>query len=105
MRKNYVFLRVKPNKEKKMTAVQLNAMNTELWQSIGSIADNEALMRRLTKYAKKLAKENEDATLMSEEEFYAKIERAEQQAARGEGMELLPGEDLTTFLNRNGYGV
>ncbi len=105
MRKNYVFLRVKPNKEKKMTAVQLNAMNTELWQSIGSIADNEALMRRLTKYAKKLAKEKGDAALMSEEEFYAKIERAEQQAARGEGMELLPGEDLTTFLNRNGYGV
>ena len=105
MRKNYVFLRVKPNKEKKMTAVQLNAMNTELWQSIGSIADNEALMMRLTKYAKKLAKEKEDATLMSEEEFFAKIERAEQQAARGEGMELLPGEDLTTFLNRNGYGV
>lgn len=105
MRKNYVFLRVKPNKEKKMTAVQLNAMNTELWQSIGSIADNEALMMRLTKYAKKLAKEKGDAALMSEEEFYAKIERAEQQAARGEGMELLPGEDLTTFLNRNGYGV
>lgn len=80
-------------------------MNTELWQSIGSIADNEALMRRLTKYAKKLAKEKEGATLMSEEEFFAKIERAEQQSARGEGMELLPGEDLTTFLNRNGYGV
>lgn len=88
-----------------MTAVQLNAMNTELWQSIGSIADNEVLMRRLTQYAKRLAKEKRDATLMSEEEFFAKIERAEQQAARGEGMEWMPGENLTTFLNRNGYEV
>ena len=88
-----------------MTAVQLNAMNTELWQSIGSIADNEVLMRRLTRYARGLAKEKRDAALMSEEEFFAKIERAEQQAARGEGMEWMPGENLTTFLNRNGYEV
>jgi hypothetical protein len=88
-----------------MTAVQLNAMNTELWQSIGSIADNEVLMRRLTQYAKRLAKEKRNATLMSEEEFFAKIERAEQQAARGEGMEWMPGENLTTFLNRNGYEI
>lgn len=49
-----------------MTAIQLNAMNTELWQSIGAIADSEALMRRLTRYAKKLAKEREeDPTLMA----------------------------------------
>lgn len=80
-------------------------MNIELWQSIGAIADNEALMKRLTLYAKKLAKEKRDAMLMSEDEFFAKVERAEQQAARGEGMEWLPGEDLATFLNRNGYGI
>ena len=90
---------------RKMTAVQLNTMNTELWQSIGAIADCEPLMRRLTRYAKKLAKEKRDEALMSEEEYFAKIERAEQQAARGEGMELLPGEDLTTFLKRNGYEI
>ena len=48
-----------------MTAVQLNAMNTELWQSIGAIADSEQLMKRLTRYAKKLVKEKEDPTLMT----------------------------------------
>jgi hypothetical protein len=31
-----------------MTAVQLNAMNTELWQGIEAIADSEPLMKRLT---------------------------------------------------------
>lgn len=42
---------------------------------------------------------------MNEKEFFAKIERAEQQAAQGKGMELLPGEDLTSFLKRNGYEI
>ena len=62
-----------------MTAIELNTMNTELWQSIGAIADSETLMKRLTRYAKKLVKEKNDSTLMTEEEFFAKIERAEKQ--------------------------
>ena len=66
-----------------MTAVQLNAMNTELWQSIGAIADSEPLMKRLTRYAKKLVKEHEsDPTLMTKEEFFAKLDRAEKQPGR-----------------------
>lgn len=88
-----------------MTAVQYNTMSKELWQDIGAIADNENLMRRLARYAKKLVKEQNDPTLMTKEEYFAKIERAEQQAARGEGMAMLPGEDLTHFLIRNGYAI
>ena len=65
-----------------MTAVQLNAMNTELWQGIGAIADNEPLMKRLTRYVKKLVKEKEYPTLMTKEEFFAKIERAEKQSGK-----------------------
>lgn len=66
-----------------MTAVQINAMNTELWQSIGAIADNELLMKRLTRYAKKLLKEREaDPTLMTKEEFFAKVDRAEKQPGK-----------------------
>ena len=61
-----------------MTAVQLNHMNVELWQSIAAIADDEPLMRRLTRYAKKLVKEKqEDPTLMSEEEFFKMLDEAE----------------------------
>lgn len=41
-----------------MTAAQLNAMHTQLLQNIGYIADDESLMRRLTAYSKKLAKES-----------------------------------------------
>lgn len=78
-------------------------MNTELWQSIGTIADSEPLMKRLTRYAKKLVKEKNDPALMTKEEFFAKLDEAEQQIARGEGHTMLPNEDLTTFLRRVGY--
>ena len=62
-----------------MTAVQLNAMNTELWRSIAAIADSEPLMRRLARYAKKLVKEKEDSTLMTKEEYFAMLDEAEEQ--------------------------
>ena len=80
-------------------------MSKELWQDIGAIADNENLMRRLARYAKNLVKEQNGPTLMTKEEYFAMHEEAEQQLARGEGMAMLPGEDLTAFLKRNGYEI
>lgn len=77
-----------------MTAVQLNAMNTQLWQSIEAIADSEPLMRRLTRYAQKLVAEKEDPTLMSKEEFLAKLDRAERQP----GKSFDSAEDLDRYI-------
>ena len=88
-----------------MTTMQINAMNAQIWRNMSVIAESEPLMRRLSRYLNKLVKEREDATLMNKEEFFAKIERAEQQVKRGEGMELLSGEDLATFLKQNGYEI
>ena len=85
-----------------MTAVQLNA---EVLRAINDISDDETLMNKVLKYIKRLTAKKEDPTLMTKEEFFAKIERAEQQIANGEGMRMLPGEDLTTFLRRNGYDI
>ena len=93
-------------KDMVMTAVQLKAMNVQFWHDMGVIAEDEGMMKRVAKYVRKLAKEmTEDPTLMTKEEYFAKIERAEQQSARGEGLVKLPGEDLTTFLRRNGYDI
>lgn len=39
-----------------------------------------------------------DSTLMTKEEFYAKLERGERAYERGECHEILPGEDLATYL-------
>lgn len=88
-----------------MTAIQLNAMNTELWQSIGAIADSEPLMKRLTRYAKKLVKEKKDSTLMTKDEYFAMLDEAEKQINRGEYSVMLPDEDLATHLKRLGYDL
>lgn len=88
-----------------MTAVQYNTMSMELWQDIGAIAGNENLMRRLARYAKKLAKEQNDPTLMTKEEYFAMLDEAEEQMKRGEYTVMLPGEDLTTHLRRHGYDI
>ena len=57
-----------------MTTLQLNA---ELYRAMGEIADDEALMTKVLKYVKKLAAKKNDPTLMTKEEFFAKLERAE----------------------------
>lgn len=62
-----------------MTSVQLNA---QIWRDMGILADSEPMMKRVAKYLRKLVKEKEDPTLMTEEEFFAKIERAEKQPGK-----------------------
>ena len=83
-----------------MTAAQQNAMNTELWQSIGAIADSDDLMRRLTRYAKRLAKEKaDDPTLMTKEEFFARVDEGREQIRRGEGIRFSNREEMNNWLN------
>ena len=86
--------------ESSMTAIQLNAMNVELWQSIGAIADSEPLMKRLTRYAKKLVMErNADSTAMTKEEFFARVDESLEQARQGRVHRIESKEDLHQFLN------
>ena len=84
-----------------MTALQLNA---EIYRNLGIIAEDESMLERVAKYLRRVAKQvSDDPTCMTKEEYFAKLERAEQQAARGEYSVLLPGEDITTHLKRLGY--
>ena len=82
-----------------MNVAQQVAKNTDLWQSIESIADNEALMRRLTRYAKRLAKENEDETLMSKEEFFARVDEARREIDNGNCITFNSPEEMNEWLN------
>ena len=81
-----------------MTAVEINA---ELFRTMGEIADDEGLMMKLLKYAKKLAAKKNDPTLMTKEEFFARVDEAK----KGPSYRMLPNEDLTTFLRRLGHEV
>ena len=57
-----------------MTAVQLNA---EILRNLGSIAEDESMLKRVAKYLSKLVAEKEaDPTLMTKEEFFQMIDEA-----------------------------
>lgn len=83
-----------------MTATE---MNVELFRAMGEIADDEHLMAKVVKYVMKLAAtKKSDPTLMSKEEFFAKLEKGEEEFRQGKFYSMLPNESLDEFLNRVG---
>lgn len=77
-------------------------LNVQIWRNIAEIADDEPLMEKLAKYLKKLVKERlKDPTEMTKEEFFARVDEAK----KGETHRMLPNENLTEFLKRNGYDI
>jgi C4-type Zn-finger protein len=81
-----------------MTTLQLNA---EIYRAMGVIADDEGLLNQALKYLKKLAAKKQDETLMTKEEFFARVDKARQ----GKSAAMLPNENLTEFLKRQGYDL
>ena len=66
---------------------------------MGEIAEDEGLLKQVLKYLKKLAAKKQDETLMTKEEFFAKIERAEEQYKRGEGIRFNNRDEMIAWLN------
>lgn len=85
-----------------MTTMELNA---QIWRDMAEIADSEILLKQLAKYLKKLVAKKNDPTLMSEEEFFARVEKAEEEYANGEYTTLLPNESVSDMLKRCGYDL
>ena len=79
-----------------MTTIQLNA---EIYRTMGIIAEDESLLKQVLKYLKKLASKKQDETLMTKEEFFARVDKAKQ----GKAAAMLPNENLSEFLRRQGF--
>ena len=85
-----------------MTAIQMNALNAQIWRDMGTIAEDEGMMRRVAKYLRKVVKEmTADSTSMTKDEFFARIDEAK----KGPTYSMLPDEDLTAYLKRQGYDL
>ena len=55
-------------------------MTAEILQNLSVLAESEDMMNRVAKYLRKLVKEKKaDPTLMSKEEFFAKLDKAEEE--------------------------
>ena len=81
----------------RMTAMELNA---EIYRGLGELATSEDYLKRVAKYIKKLVAEKQaDPTLMTKEEFFARVDKAEQQIDRGEGITFDNQEEMNAWLN------
>ena len=86
-----------------MTASQTGALNAEILRNLGTLAEDETMLNRVAKYLRRLVKESEaDSTLMTKEEFFARVDEAREQIRQGEGVAMLPEESLDDFLERVG---
>ena len=88
-----------------MTTSQMNA---EIFRSLSILAESEDMLARAAKYLRKLAKEQQrkaDPTLMSKEEYFRKLDEAEEEYSQGKYTTLLPDESVTDMLKRCGYGI
>ena len=79
-----------------MTAIQMNA---ELLRNMSIIAEDENLLRRAAKYLRKLVAEKEDTTLMTKDEFFARVDKAEKEIAEGKGITFTNKDDMNAWLN------
>ena len=80
-----------------MTQMQLNA---ELLRNMSIIAEDENMLKRAAKYLRKLVAEKEsDQTLLTKEEFFARVDKAEKEIAEGKGVTFTNKEDMNAWLN------
>ena len=78
----------------------MKALNAQMWRDMGTIAEDEGMMRRVAKYLRKVVKEmSEDSTLMSEEEFLAKLDKGEEAYRQGKTHHINSLEELDQFIN------
>ena len=74
-------------------------MNAELFRQLSIIAKDENLMAKLLKYAKKLTATKADLSQMSEEEFFARVDKAKEEIKRGEGIRFSDPVAMKEWLN------
>ena len=87
-----------------MSTAQIGALNAEILQNLGIIAEDGTVLTRVAKYLRKVVKEmTNDSTTMTREEFSARIKKSREQYTRGEYTTQLPGESVTDMLKRCGY--
>ena len=79
-----------------MTTMQLNA---EMLRNMSIIVEDENLLKRAAEYLRKLVAEKKDPTLMTMEEFYARVDKAEKEIAEGKGTTFTNKDDMNAWLN------
>lgn len=80
-----------------MTAIQLN---DEIARNLNIISEDETMLERVAKYIRRIAKQiSHDPTLMSKEDFIARVDEAEKDIAAGKGTTFTNAAEMNAWLN------
>lgn len=77
-------------------------LNPSFLRDLGVIAEDEGLLTKAIRYIHKLATKKEDSTLITKEEFFARVDASRAQYERGEYHTIRTPEELNKFLNSFG---
>ena len=79
-----------------MNTVQLDA---DILRNLGIIAEDENMLDKVAKYLRRVVKQmGSDPTLMSKEEFFARVDEAKQEIADGKGRSFTNIEELDRHI-------
>ena len=82
---------------KTMKTIQLEG---EILRNLGIIAEDKTILTKVAKYLRRMAKQaSQDSTLMSKEEFFARVEEAEQDIKEGKGIAFTNKADMIAWRN------
>ena len=79
-------------------------LKSELYRNLDIIGLDETLLQKTLNYVKRLVaqKQKNDETLMTNEEFFARVDASLEQARQGKVYRQLPNESFTDFRKRIG---
>ena len=78
----------------------VTALNPDFLRELSYVAEDEGMMKKLSRYVHRLFEKKQDDTLFTEEEFRRKLERSSTQAAEGKYIEMRADETVDQFVDR-----
>ena len=85
------------NRLERMNTVTLTPSMMHDWEIISA---DESMLQRLARYMRRLVKEKEpDPTLMTKEEFFARVDESKKEYEKGEYVSFGNLEDMNAWLN------
>ena len=79
-----------------MATIDLNA---EIYEALSIIAKDESLLRKAVRSLKRLATQKVDETLMTEDAFFAAVDKSLEEAREGRGKRLSSPNEVSTYLD------
>ena len=86
--------------QKTYTKTMKTIQDGEILRNLGIIAEDKMILTKVAKYLRRMAKQaSQDSTLMSKEEFFARVEEAEQDIKEGKGITFTNKAEMNAWLN------